>query len=167
MIRDNKFQNYKIVYGHYCFDDIYVPSFITARRGAFFRDPVEWVGSFYFYIYEKYPGEIPRNPLTLIRKLDLSEGFCKYLGKYCVEDLDFVGLIENYQASLKLYEKIFQKKIPHFHENKTNNSPKTYREYFRNEGNLAEIEALMGKNMVIYEQALRKHKQLLAEHDIE
>lgn len=164
--------NAKIIYGHFCFDDVLAPSSIKITRGAFFRNPVEWVGSYFFYIYAKYPNEIPNNPIKLIRMLDLENGFQKYLGSVNIVSLDFVGLTEDYEASLDLYKKIFFKNIPVSHDNKTDSSyknnvvQKNYHEYFESIGILDDINELMQKNMLIYNSAVERHEYLKHTKDL-
>lgn len=156
-----------VVYGHFCFDDIVSPPNSVVKRGAFFRDPVEWFGSYYFYHRHKYPGEFRKDPMAVIRKMDLSNGFKKYLGSVAIESLDFVGITERYQTSLDLYEKIFSKKIPYLFDNKTKNNPAeearggNYRDYFGTEGVLDKIEEAMQKNQEIYQAAVTRYDNLV------
>ncbi len=164
----------RIIYGHFCFDDISrsFPS-VSIKRGAFFRDPIEWVGSYYFYIYAKYPNEIPDNPLKLIKMLNLRNGFKYYLGNIKIGDLDFVGLTEAYQESLNLYKKIFSKDIKIAYENKTNylykNNIKknSYREYFSSIGILDDVKELMENNILVYNSAKERFNSLIVDNNIE
>ena len=162
----------KIIYGHFCFDDLPVPESTEIRRGAFFRDPVEWLGSYYFYARAKYPEQFHAGPLDAIRAIGLSAGFRKYLGSINVRDLDFVGLQEEYSTSLALYEKIFGRRIPQVFKNETSSKPQgsgpngTYREYFKKEGLLDQIEEAMKDNMEIYKSAVTQYNLLARRHNL-
>jgi hypothetical protein len=161
----------KIVYGHFCFDDIIVGAGRSIRRGAFFRDAVEWFGSYYFYHLSKYPGEFPEDPQEMIRKMRLSQAFALYLGSVSVESLDFVGITEEYEASLQLFEKIFGVTIPFHFENKTPAAPEQesrskYRRYFEERGVLSEIEAAMAENQRVYGLAQARFTALCDQHGI-
>lgn len=158
------YEKYKIIYGHFCFDEIYAPPSSIVRRGAFFRDPIEWVGSYHLYMHQKHPRYIPVSTVKMIQNMGLQMGFKKYLGKHSVEDLDFVGITENYENSLKLFEKIFSKKIAYYQINQTKSSPNSYREKFQNEGLLSDIEALMAENLEIYDRALKRYDRLNSDY---
>ena len=70
----------EIVYGHYCFNDIskYTKKSNQADKiflGCFFREPIEWVGSYCFYMKNKYPNQYPASHLDAIKKANLADGF--------------------------------------------------------------------------------------------
>lgn len=161
----------KIVYGHFCFDDIIVDAGRNVRRGAFFRDAVEWFGSYYFYHLNKYPGEFPEDPQEMIRRMRLSQAFSLYLGSVSVESLEYVGITEEYEASLQLFEKVFGVTIPFHFENKTHAAPEQesrdkYRRYFKDCGVLPEIEAAMAGNQRIFDLAQTRFAALCDRHGI-
>lgn len=153
-------ESYEIIYGHFCFDSIYASPNIAVKRGAFFRDPVEWFGSYYFYVQEKFPDKFVKDPIKMINQLGLNKGFRKHLGSIQVPDLDFIGLIEEYEDSLALYNRLFSTNLGMFFENKTKSSSGNYRDYFEKQGILGDIEDLMHDNQKIYEQAVSRYKEL-------
>jgi hypothetical protein len=157
-------KNAKIVYGHFCFDDLPLPRHRKIKRGAFFRDPVEWVGSYYYYNRQKHPSRISGDILNAVRDIGLSSGFRRFLGSVEVEDLDFVGLQENYEGGLLLFEKIFGVSVRYRFKNPSpvpisNNG--TYRGHFLKEGILGDIETAMSENMAIYSRAVERHNFLM------
>lgn len=160
----------KIVYGHFCFDDIPRPNNRPIRRGAFFRDPVEWLGSYYYYASDKHPDRVKGDVLKVARNIGLASGFSKFLGAVKVQDLDFVGLQEDYAGSLRLFEKIFGVNVPQRYNNKGPVAALDdggYRKLFAEQGVLEEVESLMASNMAIYKCATERHEFLKLKHDCE
>lgn len=157
----------EVIYGHYCLDEFAHLSDPTIKRGAFFRDPVEWVGSFLFYNKMKHPDLLQEKHLLDIKACNLKYGFASFLGSVPVTDLDFVGITEDYNNSLKLFQKIFGKEIPAFEKNVTRQSPGSYRGFFAEQGILAEVEELMSDNMVIYKRAVERYLSLCATHGLQ
>jgi len=163
----------KLIYGHFCFDDVPIGATKTVRRGAFFRDPIEWVGSYFFYLRDKRGTRIPKHPLELARQFNLAQGFKKFLGAIEVESLDFVGLAESYEKSLELFSSLYSVSIPSVRVNVTRNAPGPegengkYRQYFRREGFLDELEGLMKNNIAIYHAAKRRHSILVKQQGLE
>jgi len=157
---DKFLTDFDIVYGHVSLNHIYFDETVSVKRAAFFREPIDWLGSFYFYHKDKYPDEITDDIIALVHNMDLGNAFQKYLGRYTVDDLDFVGITEHYEQSLALYQKMFGVTIPFHYQNKTSNAPPNYREYFAQHGMLEKISNLMKNNTVIYEQALKRFEQL-------
>ena len=155
-IRPYRFvNNYDIVYGHYCFDFLYSSPQRPIKRAAFFRDPVEWVGSFYFYCKKKFKKEFNNiDILKFIKTHDLKNGYRNHLGSFSVKSLDFVGITERYQESLKLYKKKFGISIEHHHVNKTNMILMSYKEYFIEQGVYEQVVNLMEENLQIYNEAM-------------
>ena len=156
----------EVIYGHYCLDEFSHLSGPAIQRGAFFRDPVEWVGSFLFYNKIKHPDLLQEKHLQDIKSCNLKHGFASFLGSFPVTDLDFVGITEDYNNSLKLFQKIFGKEIPAFEKNVTNKSPGSYRDFFAEQGILAEVEELMSDNMTIYRLAVERYLSLCEAHGL-
>ena len=157
----------EVIYGHYCLDEFSHLVDPATRRGAFFRDPVEWVGSFLLYNQSKHPDRLLGKHIQDIKNWRLKNGFASYLGSVPVTDLDFVGITEDYDNSLKLFQKIFGRKIPAFEKNKTSEFPRSYRDYFAEQGILSEVEELMSENRVIYKKAVERYVSLCATHGLQ
>jgi hypothetical protein len=156
----------EVIYGHYCLDEFAHIADPATKRGAFFRDPVEWVGSFLLYNQKKHPDLLLGNHVDDIKTLNLKYGFSSFLGSVPVTDLNFVGITEDYDNSLELFQKIFGREIPAFEKNVTSNAPRSYRDYFADQGILREVEELMSDNMVIYRMAVERYLSLCATHGI-
>lgn len=143
-----------IIYGHYCLDEFSSHHSKDGNIvGAFFRDPIEWVGSYLFYQQRKKNTNLIEHALENIQKLKLHNGFQHFLGKKSVQDLDFIGITEEYERSLCLYESITGDKLDTLYVNKTEGSPNSYLAYFEKEGILEEIRSLMQDNIKIYADA--------------
>jgi hypothetical protein len=157
----------RIVFGHYCFDDVPKSKRTMVKRGSFFREPVDWIGSWYTYRRNKHPGDTPNNPIDFIEKWDLKNGFKHYLGAIKIEDLDFVGLVGRYPESLALFNKIFGKKIPLYYENvnlaqrRSQINGQYYYNYFQDLGVLSEVVDKMKENFSIYRRAQAQFELLL------
>lgn len=156
--------NAQILYGHFAFDDIASPRYAHIKRGLFLRDPVQWFGSYYFYIRHKYPGELPENPMQLIRKLKLGSAYRTFLAGHDLNDIEFIGLTEDYETSLKLFAAIFGQEIPSHRENITQKAPKDYREHFTQSGDLDDIIGAMSDNADLYAQAQKRFHTLCDAH---
>jgi hypothetical protein len=157
----------EVVYGHYCLDEFSHITDPVTRRGAFFRDPVEWVGSFLFYNKTKHPGLLQEKHLQDIKSCNLKYGFASYLGSVHVADLDFVGITEDYDNSLKLFQKILGKEVPAFEKNVTEKSTGSYRNFFAEQGILAEVEELMSDNITIYRLAVERYLSLCTAYGLQ
>ena len=154
----------KIVYGHYSLDE-FLP-LNNKSAGAFFRDPVEWVGSLLLYRQKKHRRDVSSDLLTEIREGDLEKGYDQFLGTYRPAQLDYVGLVEEYERSLRLFEKVFGQKIEYFHANKTEGAPKPYRDNFDESGILEEVTNLMLDNQSIYDEAKERFEALCKAHNV-
>ena len=147
--------DYDIVFGHYCFDFLYSSHKRPIKRGAFFRDPVEWVGSLYFFYLKKTKKDRSKiDILKFIKSHNLKKGYRKHLGSFSVESLDFVGITERYQESLNLYNKKFGVSIKLYHVFKTKIIGTSYKEYFIEQGVYEEVANLMKDNKKIYNEAM-------------
>jgi hypothetical protein len=158
----------EIIYGHFCFDQFSKINFNTAiKRGAFFRDPVEWVGSLLIYRQRKHPDFMLGDHQLDIKRMNLCHGFKKFLGEIRIDDLDFVGIKEDYDNSLELFKNVFGKAIPRLVKNKTVGAPESYRDYFLKQGILSEVEELMSENIATYKLAVERYHSLCATHNLQ
>lgn len=151
----------EIVYGHYSFNDFRktIPD-PDVRLASFFREPVEWVGSYLFYMAQKKPGSVTGDHLKDIKALGLDKAFSCFLGNVLPQRLDFVGLVENYDTSLELYKEMFGVSFAQKHINKTTDAPESYEEFFAEQGILSDVRDLMAANIKIYEQAQERFSEL-------
>ena len=82
------------------------------------------------------------------------------MGNCKIADLDFVGITEQYEESIRLFNTVFETNLTSFHKNKTKNAPVNYREYYKDQGKLAELETAMAENIAIYKAALARFSAL-------
>ena len=151
----------EIVYGHYCLDDFLKEVKQTnAFTAAFFREPIEWVGSYLLYAKQKGSQKLIGDPIEDIKRLRLTEGYQFFLGGLSVDDLSFVGLVEEYDESLRVFKEITNVSLSKQYQNKTNNAPQSYRRLFEEQGVLSEIQNLMVKNINIYNRAKERFQEL-------
>lgn len=155
----------EIIYGHFCLDEFYnVNNGAEIKTAAFFRDPVEWVGSYVFRRYEKKMTLYPDDIVESIIDRNLMHAYRTFLGSCEVKDLWFIGIVEEYSASIDLLEKKFGKSLVVHTLNKTVNRPSNerYQDYFRELGILAQVEELMSENRVIYDLARIRFQEMTA-----
>ena len=157
--KNAEFRTAEIVYGHFSFDDV-VPRNTDISLGLFLREPIDWLGSYLHYHWNKYPGEFSQDPLKVIKKMNLNEVYSIYLGRYNITDIDFVGITEHYSQSIDNFNFLFDSKIRLFYVNKTTNRPKNYKQYFEASGILGEVEKLMETNKSIYDIGVKKFHAL-------
>ena len=81
-----------------------------------------------------------------------------FLGSYSVDDLTFVGLTEQYDRSLALYEKIFGRKL----ERKKVNvgTVSAYKDTLQQQGILSAVEKSQAVNQRIYQAAQERFEKL-------
>ena len=116
---------------------------------------------------KKHPDEYSN--VTLMEyagRKDVVNIFKLYLGLTKIDNLDYIGMQHNYEMSIKLFEKIFNKKLPIYQINYTQNKPHDYKEYLKHEGIYESIVKLMKKNITIYEKAEIRFKHLIEFHGI-
>ncbi len=147
--------NPMIVYGHFSFDDFASLAGKKVKTATFFRDPVEWLGSYIYYMSEKYPNHFSRDVLFETGKHKLEFGYEKFLGKMQVSDLDFIGIVEEFSESLNRLEDFLGRSLVEIHKNPTRSRPrqKTYRNLFEEMKIIDEVEFLMSRNQKIYVEA--------------
>jgi len=150
----------RCIHGHFCADkyDVLFPS---SLRITWVRHPVQRVISQYYYCLRhpdesSFTQEVNNRKLSLIEfaSIDKEQNIMtRYFAGKKVSDFQFVGIVEFYEASLKLFHKItglpFQW-IPHFNKN-TNRSNASYE---ISEAEMDEIMTLNSSDIALYQTAL-------------
>ena len=158
-----------IVYGHFKAHEF---DFLRTagrglRYGMFFRDPVEMVCSYYFHLQKpskaRFSGELEgaKNIVEFARLPRIQKFFAIHLGKKKVDDLDYVGIVEQYEKSLELYRLTFGEKIATHFENVSKQPTITYREKIRDAERISRIEEAQKENLAIYEKAVLRQNSLM------
>lgn len=165
----SKFNQTKIIHGHF-FADKYLSSFSNSEYITWLRNPVERVISHYFF-WKKYPDfEHPICKYVVKNNLSLTEfsriKYMKniqstYLSNTNLEKFKFIGITESYDASFKLFLKIFNHgyyQTYQLNQNKSNynldHTPKQVIDNITN-NNL--------KDLKLYDEALKLNCNLLKE----
>lgn len=155
-------QKPEIVYGHSSFARY--RRFIGkegVRTAMFFREPVDLICSYYFYLKAKYPDRVKGTLAEFARTDEARHFYRAFLGPLEPEQLDFVGLVESYDASLDLFERLSGVALDRERKNITKNKPENYRRYLEERGWLEEVESAMAENREIYDRAKRRHGELI------
>ncbi|MGA2185827.1 MAG: hypothetical protein ABSH47_22640 [Bryobacteraceae bacterium] len=116
--RDQLLRDYDLIYGHFIADK-YAGLFPTTDLTAFFRNPYQQAASHYQFL-QRHP-EIDHPLIRAFHELrpslpeliaELPDFQLRYLGRTPLEDLTMVGLTEQYERSVALFEAVFGRKLP-------------------------------------------------------
>jgi len=118
--RDELLRNYDLIYGHFVADK-YVGLFPTTHFVGFFRDPYQQILSLYYFIMRP-PVNGYVHPLvqrfrelrpTLMDFIEAAPNIqSTYLGRISIDDFTIVGLTEQYERSVVVFETVFDCKLP-------------------------------------------------------
>ncbi|MBE3606333.1 sulfotransferase family 2 domain-containing protein [Campylobacter sp. RM13119] len=111
------YKAYKIVYGHFLANRF--DSFDNIELITFLRDPAQRLVSNYYFFKRNFYNHSPichmiKNGLTLEQYIDLEgsknvQSF--FLANKSIDDFKFIGILEDYEASIKIMKKIFDLKL--------------------------------------------------------
>jgi hypothetical protein len=115
--KDELLRDYDVIHGHFIADK-YIGLFPAAGFAAFFRDPYQQAMSHYQFLL-RHPGmgdptvKIFRE--TRMGVLEFIAAFpnvqSQFLGRSSVDDLAMVGVMEEYERSIALFEAVFGFKL--------------------------------------------------------
>jgi len=115
--RDELLRDYDVIHGHFVADK-YVGLFPTTGFAAFFRDPYQQAVSNYQYLMRHPEIDHPGVKAFHEAKLSLTEFIAavsdvqsRYLGQVAIDDLAMVGLTEQYEQGVALFEAVFGLKL--------------------------------------------------------
>jgi len=116
--RDEISRDFDLIYGQFIADK-YVGQFPTVEFTAFFRDPYQQAVSHYQFLLRHPELEHPwvqkfheLRP-TLPEMIEAVPNFqSMYLGSNSLEDFALVGLTEQYERGVALFEAMFSRKLP-------------------------------------------------------
>ncbi|MGH6847335.1 MAG: hypothetical protein ACREC0_07820 [Methylocella sp.] len=170
--RDELLRGYDIIHGHFVADK-YLGLFPTTGFAAFFRDPYQQAVSHYEF-FLRHP-EIDNPAVKLFHETHMSllefvaafpDIQSRYLGQIAVEDLAMVGLMEQYERGVALFETVFGCKL----------SPETSREYVNpnRHGDTYSIDADVRRavdihragDIELYRRASERFDQLSTRYDL-
>jgi hypothetical protein len=170
--RDELLRDYDIIHGHFIADK-YVGLFPTTKFAAFFRDPYQQVVSHFQYLLRHPEIDHPVVKLFHETRMTLSEFIAAlpniqsmFLGSIGVEDLATVGLLEQYERGVALFEAVFGCEL----------SPETSRENVNpnRRGNTYPIDAAVRKavethhagDLEVYRRACERFSRLSARYGV-
>lgn len=153
-----------VIFGHYCLDDFsnYLKSGkIVTKTGAFFRHPLDLAYSLYFFSLNKRPDMPYKDIFDLLEKTAPRGLFKTYLGEHDVSDLDFVGIQESYQNSLRLFTAMFGTTLKNVELNVTPYKVTNYRQHMDMHGRTERLSEMLAEDIALYEHASLRHLELI------
>jgi len=159
-------KSFELVYGHFCFDNYKKLISQKSKTAMFFRDPIDLISSYYFYSVEKYPNRHYKDIISFSKQKKIREFYKLFLGQLQVEDITYIGIVEEYAKSLRLYKKIIGPNLTENHFNITVKKPKNYKEYLKERGLLEEMKNLMEENIKIYNRAKERFNYLCDKYNV-
>ncbi len=157
--------HYNIIYGHFPANRYDALGSII-RRAMFFREPVNRTCSNYFYRLDKHsdgPGDVSHVPIEeFAMRPNMRFLYQNYLAGVDIDKLDYIGITEYFNESIKLYEKIFGVKLKQ-HSIRLGNKY-NYIEYLKEESALNAVVESQKVNQKIYEDALKRFEKLFNQY---
>lgn len=140
------------------------------QRVMFFRDPIQRLLSHYYYWQRASDFNHPlcikllEEGLSVLEfaKLDgLRNYFTMYLDGVTVDEMDFIGLVEEFDDSLKLFHRMYAINKPvEFDTHENRNCAKPKQKYQIDDGLHKKLEKLNEADMELYKQAKERYKDL-------
>jgi len=170
--REELLRDYDVIHGHFVADK-YLDLFPTTALVAFFRDPYQQAVSNYHYLMRHpeidHPGvklfhEVRPSLLEFIAGVPASQS--NYLGRATVEDFAMVGLTEQYDRGVALFEAIFSVKLPPEKE-RGNVNPDRQGEVYEIDPAIREaIDQHRPGDVKLYRRAVERFARLAANYNV-
>ena len=141
--RDKK----QIIFGHYSIHDALF-SINDSSNFVVIREPLDWLGSMFFYWTKKHNSKI--QPIEFIKKYNLHNTFFNYLGHKPERVFDLIGFYENYSSFLEKISDKLDTDLTNIKYNVSEDAPNNYVEYLMKRDDFCQIKALMRYNNEIY-----------------
>ncbi|PIN79591.1 hypothetical protein COV16_03415 [Candidatus Woesearchaeota archaeon CG10_big_fil_rev_8_21_14_0_10_34_8] len=168
--------SFKCIHGHF-FADTFDTVIENRQYSMWFRSPVQLVISKY-YFYQRYNWQDNYfNKLFQKKKISIEEFSSfptmqnsqkRFLSTKKISDLDFIGITEEYDKSIKLFCKIFKVKNS-FRIPKVNTNPRkrnVIQVYTPDQKVYNVLEENNKDDMIIYKNACNRFKELCKMHQI-
>lgn len=143
----------EFLYGHFSLNDVPSERLTNSRTIMFFREPIDWIGSYLFYFEKKHAARIS-NIERFIASQNLERCYELFLGTYTPSDLDFIGIFEQYDLSVARLSRLLKVDLPIAHKNVTERPQLPYRKLLSARFDLTSIVRAMDHNLQIYNEAL-------------
>lgn len=164
--RDELMRDYDVIHGHFVADK-YMDIFPTTQFVAIFRDPYQQMVSAYYYI-QREAGELFQkyNP-TLLQFIELLSSMqAPFLGSIAIEELAMVGLTEEYERSVALFEAIFGKKISHEFKRVNTNPDRKENGYEIDDEVKEAVDRHCSADVELYQRAQARFLELANQHGV-
>ena len=164
--RDALMRDYDIIHGHFVADK-YTGLFPTTQFVAVFRDPYQQMVSAYHYIkreagelFQKYNPSLPQF-IALLSNMQ-----SPFLGSISLDDLAMVGITEQYERSVALFEAIFGKKISH-DVKRENTNPDRQGDTYEIDPDVKEaVDRHCAADIELYQRAQQRFEQLASQYGV-
>jgi hypothetical protein len=170
--RDELLRDYDVIHGHFIADK-YATLFPTTDFTAFFRDPYQQAVSNYLYLMRNPEIDHPgvkifheMRPTLLEFIAAVSKVQLTYLGQVAVEDLATVGLTEQYERSVELFEAVFGRALP-AESSRGNVNPHRQGECYEiTPGVRRAVDLHRAADIELYRRACERFEQLAARYGV-
>jgi hypothetical protein len=142
-----------VMYGHFSLGDLPAASLANAKTIMFFREPIDWLGSYIYYYERKHNTEIVRIS-EFIRSYRLDQCYSLFLGPLGVADLGFTGIYEQYDSSIAELSHYMNADLQVDLQNVTQRPSLPYRDLLSSRFDFDIITKAMERNFAIYHEAL-------------
>ena len=141
------------LYGHFGLGDISFKKLKKCRTIMFFREPIDWLGSYLFYVEKKHGTFISDiEKFILVNRLDRC--YELFLGPYSPINLNFIGIFEEYERSITNLSSFLNLELQVEHRNVTERPSRPYRDLLSSRFDFDIIVNAMERNFAIYREAL-------------
>lgn len=142
-----------VLYGHFSLGDVPTKRLANAGTIMFFREPIDWLGSYIYYYERKHNMEVI-NISEFIRTHRLDQSYKLFLGPVKVTDLGFVGIYERYDSSIMELSRYMNADLQVEFQNVTERPSLPYRDLLSSRFDFNIIVNAMERNFAIYREVL-------------
>lgn len=144
-----------VVYGHFGLGSVPRKLSDGCTKIMFFREPVDWLGSYLYYVEAKFGIEV-KNLEGFVYEQNIQNAYQVFLGRYSVDDLDLVCLFEDLESSVVRINKMLSANLKLGKKNVTSRPMRSYSELLEGRFGVEAVESATLLNLEIYKEAKRK-----------
>jgi hypothetical protein len=170
--RDELLRDYDIIHGHF-YPDKYLGLFPTAEFAAFFRDPYQQVISHYQFFLRHPEMEHPAVKIFHDARMSLPEFVAEFpcmqsrqIGGIAVDDLAMVGIVEQYEQGIALFDTVFGCKIAPETTRENVNPDRPGDAYAIDQAVRKAVDTHNAADVELYRRACEKFAQLSARYGL-
>jgi hypothetical protein len=170
--RDDIARDYDLIYGQFIADK-YLGQFPATEFTAFFREPCQRAVSHYEFLLRHPDLDHPlvrrfhetRPPLPeLLKAVPNYQSI--YVGRLSIEDFAMVGLTEQYERSVALFEAVFRRKLPPETERANVNPHRNNAVYAIDPAVKQAVETYSPADVELYRRACERFARLAAKYNV-